>query len=58
MNFSHFNLFLSAQRPVLSLRSEHTLHFAEGVALYGQMEESAKLDEVIRENLEGLGYGK
>jgi hypothetical protein len=25
--------------------------------LYGQMEESAKLDEVIRKNLEGLGYG-
>lgn len=27
-------------------------------ALYAQMEESAKLDEVIRKNLEGLGYGK
>ena len=27
-------------------------------ALYGQMEESATLDEVIRKNLEGLGYGK
>ena len=26
--------------------------------LYGQMEELAKLDEVIRRNLEGLGYGK
>ena len=26
--------------------------------LYGQMEESAKLDEVIRKNLEGLGYGR
>ena len=26
--------------------------------LYGQMEESAKLDEVIRKNLEGLRYGK
>ena len=26
--------------------------------LYAQMEESAKLDEVIRKNLEGLGYGK
>ena len=26
--------------------------------LYGQMEESAKLDEVIQKNLEGLGYGK
>ena len=26
--------------------------------LYGQMEESAKLDKVIRNNLEGLGYGK
>jgi type I restriction enzyme M protein len=26
--------------------------------LFGQMEESAKLDEVIRKNLEGLGYGK
>jgi type I restriction enzyme M protein len=25
--------------------------------LYAQMEESAKLDEVIRKNLEGLGYG-
>ena len=25
--------------------------------LYGQMEESAKLDEIIRENLKGLGYG-
>lgn len=25
---------------------------------YGQMEESAKLDEVIRKNLEGLGYGE
>lgn len=27
-------------------------------ALYAQMEESAKLDEVIRKNLEGLGYGQ
>ena len=27
-------------------------------ALYAQMEESAKLDGVIRKNLEGLGYGK
>lgn len=26
--------------------------------LYGQMAESAKLDEVIRKNLKGLGYGK
>ena len=26
--------------------------------LYAQMEESAKLDSVIRENLEVLGYGK
>jgi type I restriction enzyme M protein len=26
--------------------------------LYGQMAESAKLDEVIRKNLEGLGYGR
>lgn len=26
--------------------------------LYGQIEESAKLDEVIRKNLEGLGYGR
>ena len=26
--------------------------------LYKQMEESAKLDEVIRKNLEGLGYGE
>lgn len=26
--------------------------------LYAQMEESAKLDEVIRKNLEGLGYGR
>jgi type I restriction enzyme M protein len=26
--------------------------------LNAQMEESAKLDEVIRKNLEGLGYGK
>ena len=26
--------------------------------LYGQMAESAKLDEVIRKNLGGLGYGK
>ena len=26
--------------------------------LYGQMEASAKLDEVIRKNLEGLGYGE
>ena len=26
--------------------------------LYAQMEESAKLDEMIRKNLEGLGYGK
>ncbi len=26
--------------------------------LHGQMEESAKLDRVIRKNLEGLGYGK
>jgi len=27
-------------------------------ALYGQMEESAKLDDVIRKNLEVLGYGE
>ncbi len=27
-------------------------------ALYGQMEESVRLDEVIRKNLEGLGYVK
>ena len=26
--------------------------------LYEQMEESAKLDEVIRKGLEGLGYGE
>ena len=26
--------------------------------LYGQMEESAKLDDVIRKNLEGLGCGR
>lgn len=26
--------------------------------LYAQIEESAKLDEVIRKNLEELGYGK
>jgi type I restriction enzyme M protein len=26
--------------------------------LYAQMEESAKLDEIIRKNLEGLGYGR
>jgi type I restriction enzyme M protein len=26
--------------------------------LYGQMEESLRLDEVIRKNLEGLGYGQ
>ncbi len=26
--------------------------------LIAQMEESAKLDEVIRKNLEGMGYGK
>ena len=26
--------------------------------LYGQMEESAKLDDVIRKNLEELGYGE
>lgn len=26
--------------------------------LYGQMEESAKLDELIRKDLERLGYGE
>ena len=26
--------------------------------LYAQMEESAKLDDVIRQNLKGLGYGR
>jgi type I restriction enzyme M protein len=26
--------------------------------LYGQMEKSKKLDEVIRKNMEGFGYGK
>jgi len=26
--------------------------------LYGQIEESAKLDDLILKNLEGLGYGK
>jgi hypothetical protein len=36
----------------------HHPSFAEGATLYAQMEESAKLDEVIRKNLEGLGYGK
>jgi len=29
-----------------------------GQLLYAQMEESAKLDKVIRKNLEGLGYGE
>ena len=28
------------------------------LTLYGQMEESAKLDEVIRKNLDVLGYGE
>jgi len=28
------------------------------MALYGQMEESAKLDAVIQKNLEVLGYGE
>jgi type I restriction enzyme M protein len=26
--------------------------------LYSQMEESAKLDNVIRQNLKGIGYGE
>jgi len=29
-----------------------------GQILYAQMAESAKLDAVIRKNLEGLGYGE
>lgn len=44
MNFSHFNL--------------HTSLFAEGVVLYAQMAESAKLDETIQANLVGLGFGE
>lgn len=36
----------------------HNSSFAAGVTLYAQMEESAKLDDVIRQNLEGLGYGE
>jgi hypothetical protein len=38
------------------LRATHRQ--AAGVALYAQMAESAKLDEVIRHNLKGLGYGE
>jgi len=36
----------------------HHFSFAEGVTLYAQMAGPAKLDEVIRKNLEGLGYGE
>ncbi len=36
----------------------HQSSFAAGMTLYAQMEESAKLDELIRENLKGLGYGE
>lgn len=36
----------------------HHSSFAAGVTLYAQMAASAKLDDVIRENLEGLGYGE
>jgi hypothetical protein len=36
----------------------HHSTFAAGVTLYAQMEESAKLDDVIRKNLKGLGYGE
>jgi hypothetical protein len=36
----------------------HHSKFAAGTPLDAQMEESAKLDEAIRKNLEGLGYGK
>lgn len=32
--------------------------FATAAALYAQMEESAKLDAVFKENLKGLGYGQ
>jgi hypothetical protein len=36
----------------------HHSSFAAGATLYGQMEESAKLDEVIRKNLANLGFPK
>jgi len=32
--------------------------FAVGATLYAQMEESAKLDEVIKTNLANLGYAQ
>jgi hypothetical protein len=34
------------------------LSLAAGAALYAQMAESAKLDETIRANLVGLGFGE
>lgn len=54
-----------------SLFNIHNSSFAAGVGipfetkmtemsqtLYAQMAESVKLDEVIRKNLKGLGYGR
>jgi hypothetical protein len=35
----------------------HRSSFAAGMTLYAQMDESATLDDVIRQNLEGLVYG-
>jgi hypothetical protein len=42
-------------KPIHSSIVTHQSSFAVGITLYAQMEESAKLDEVIRKNLEGLG---
>lgn len=36
----------------------HHSSFAAGMTLYAQMEASAKLDDVIRQNLKGLGYAE
>lgn len=41
----------------LSYFTIHNSKFATAAALYAQMEELAKLDEVIKANLDKLGFG-
>ena len=57
MSFSLFNIHHSSFAAGVGIPFE-TKMTEMSQTLYGQMEESAKLDEEIRKNLKGLGYGK
>jgi len=51
-----YSSFIVHRSSFACLRATHRQ--AAGMTLYAQMAESAKLDKVIRKNLEGLGYGQ